>query len=1239
MNRTIRILLVVVVGFAAALLLIWSVDHFIVQPAFQRLERAQAEEDCARARGAVERELHQLGNLIGDWANWDDTCAFAETRNPEYIRSNLADRDQLERDSHLNLIYFYDNAGTLLYGGTFDSDLGGALDLPAFSGTSPFILPTLRPVFRNHQPVEGILRTDFGPLLMIARPILSTGGQGPPRGVVVFGRFLDAALVRSLAQQAHLSFELFPSGDRRLSREEQALLARVVPGNPRIGTGQDGTAFLYDVLLDLNGHPVAALRVAVRGDIAATARSTSRMLMGVLGLAAVILLLAGAYVFSRARGEPAAHLGAAGWGTLVLAALIGVTLSTGAFLEMRRHSRATLEDLFRNRATERARGISQRFVGALHSLMSVRRAVNILGEIDEHAFTQFNTPLLFERGFRFIAWAPRVSRAEREGYEARALTEGAPQPAVTARQPGSGFGPAPPRDEHFPLRFINPVSGFDLLTGFDLVSDPDIRAAVERCAGTGLAAVTGHVAWLPETASADLMILVPVYGSDPRRMVPADRRRNLKGLVVGALELQNLFRNDNEPAPPPELNACLLDLSAEGRPRVLFRDRYRQQPPEGAESSRLVSSTDLPYAGRLWRLVILPEAAFIERNDRGMHWWALAVGLPLTALVLLYLQALLSQRRRAEAQIRARTRDLLASEQRYREITTRQENQQKAVAAIAVSPFIPTGQLSPLAREITEKASVTCGVERVSIWLFDETETRLVCLDLFEASPCRHTSGRTLSEHEFRAEFAALKTTSYVDANDPLSDPRTAGYVEGYLKPNRITSMLDVVIRSAGRNLGALCLEHVDCPHHWEPDEVAFACQLADQVAIAIANAARLRSEEARKDLEERLLRVEKMESLGLLAGGVAHDLNNVLGVLVGYSELLLMDIPPDSPLREHVSNIMGAGERAAAIVTDLLTLARRGVGTRYVVNLNETVTAFLKTPEFSKLCSFHPRVDVSTDLDGDLLRVLGSPVHLGKTLMNLVSNGAEAMPLGGRLVIRTRNRYLDRPLSGYDHVVPGDYVVLSVSDTGEGITPENLKRIFEPFYTKKIMGRSGTGLGLSVVWGTVKDHDGYIDVVSSPGEGTTFSLYFPVTRQHGGTDAKPSTESYAGRGESILVVDDIRQQRELASDLLSRLDYRVATVSSGEEAVKYLKQQPVDLVVLDMIMDPGIDGLETYQRILDVRPGQRAVIVSGFAETDRVREAQKLGAGPYIRKPYIQKKLGLAVRAELDRPLRTPAH
>jgi CheY-like chemotaxis protein len=234
---------------------------------------------------------------------------------------------------------------------------------------------------------------------------------------------------------------------------------------------------------------------------------------------------------------------------------------------------------------------------------------------------------------------------------------------------------------------------------------------------------------------------------------------------------------------------------------------------------------------------------------------------------------------------------------------------------------------------------------------------------------------------------------------------------------------------------------------------------------------------------------------------------------------------------------------------------------------------------------------------------------------------------------IVTENHYLDKRVSGYDAIREGDYVVLRVSDNGKGIPKEEIGKIFEPFYTKKMMGRSGTGLGLAIVWGTVRDHGGYIDVQSEEGKGSTFTLYFPITPEERVKEqASILPESYQGRGESILVVDDVKAQRELATAMLSGLGYRVGAVSSGEEAAAYLQSNRVDLLVLDMIMEPGMDGLETYQKVLEINPRQKAIIVSGFSETERVKKAQELGAGAYVRKPYMREKIGLAVRKELDK-------
>jgi PAS domain S-box-containing protein len=391
--------------------------------------------------------------------------------------------------------------------------------------------------------------------------------------------------------------------------------------------------------------------------------------------------------------------------------------------------------------------------------------------------------------------------------------------------------------------------------------------------------------------------------------------------------------------------------------------------------------------------------------------------------------------------------------------------------------------------------------------------------------------------------------------------------------------------------------------------------------------------EEKEKELEERLGRAEKMESLGTMAGGVAHDLNNVLGALVGYSELLLMEIEEGNPLRKHVSNILTSGQRSAAIIQDLLTLARRGMAISEVLNLNQVISDSVTALEFEKLKTYHPLITFKTDLDKDLMNIQGSSARLSKMIMNLFSNAAEAISDRGEVIIRTENRHLDRPIAGYDDIPVGDYVVVTVSDNGKGIPPKDLGKIFEPFYTKKVMGRSGTGLGLSVVWGTVKDHHGYVDLRSEEGNGSLFTLYFPASRETIISEQKVvSIDSYRGRGELILVVDDVREQRELATAMLSGIGYRVRAVASGEEAVTYLMTTRVDLLVLDMIMDPGMDGLETYQKILEVNPTQKAIMVSGFSETDRVKKAQGLGAGAYVQKPYIREKIGVAVRSELDK-------
>ena len=385
------------------------------------------------------------------------------------------------------------------------------------------------------------------------------------------------------------------------------------------------------------------------------------------------------------------------------------------------------------------------------------------------------------------------------------------------------------------------------------------------------------------------------------------------------------------------------------------------------------------------------------------------------------------------------------------------------------------------------------------------------------------------------------------------------------------------------------------------------------------------------KQLEEQLYQAQRMEAIGTLAGGVAHDLSNILSAIVSYPDLLLMDVPPDSPLHDPLVKIKGAGKRAAAIVQDLLTLSRRGVAVTEVLNLNQVVGAYLGSPEYDDLVKRHADIRVEVDLCPELKAIKGSAIHLTKTIMNVVLNAAEAMPQGGLIQIRTRNQTIggdDRRLKGE----PGEHAVLCVSDNGYGIAPEDIKKVFEPFFTKKVMGRSGTGLGMAIVWAAVQDLKGFIDIQSQVGRGTQVELFFPVTSEKNiPQPLKDMSSQPVGGGEMVLVIDSDGEHREIAHRMLERLGYQVITVESGDAALERLSQSVApDLVVIDMLMEQGLDGLEALKRILAFSPKQKIIVTGGFAGSDQVKKARELGAGAYLKKPYSLREIGTTVHQVL---------
>jgi two-component system, cell cycle sensor histidine kinase and response regulator CckA len=380
-----------------------------------------------------------------------------------------------------------------------------------------------------------------------------------------------------------------------------------------------------------------------------------------------------------------------------------------------------------------------------------------------------------------------------------------------------------------------------------------------------------------------------------------------------------------------------------------------------------------------------------------------------------------------------------------------------------------------------------------------------------------------------------------------------------------------------------------------------------------------------RRRLQDLEARAQRLETAGRVAGQVAHDFSNLLAPLVAYPDLIREEIAAGRSADHFLNIIEESATQMADISQQLLALGRRGHYAQETLNLNDVVARLADTIEPPP-----PSLVISTNLCNNILNIKGGAAQISRMIMNLIVNSRDATNDVGHIEIRTKNVYVDDLSFNYGRIQRGEYVRLSVSDSGCGIPDSALPNIFDPFFTTKPAGRTrGSGLGLSVVDAVVRDHGGTIDLKTREGEGTTIYVYFPVVREPLNATV---LEDIGGGTESILVVDDDGMQREVCLDLLKRLGYNARAAESGEEALSLLAGESFDMLILDMIMPPGIDGAETYERALEINPGQRAIILSGFSESTRAERALELGAGAFVRKPLTRKQLAFNVRRELDR-------
>ncbi|OYW76469.1 MAG: hypothetical protein B7Z37_08525 [Verrucomicrobia bacterium 12-59-8] len=645
-----------------------------------------------------------------------------------------------------------------------------------------------------------------------------------------------------------------------------------------------------------------------------------------------------------------------------------------------------------------------------------------------------------------------------------------------------------------------------------------------------------------------------------------------------------------------------------------------------------------------------------------------------------------------------------------------------------------------LLRKIAEGAAQTLNVSRVSIWRYNSDRSAIKCVDLFEWEEGRHTSGMELLATTHPAYFRALEEQEMIIADDAVQNPSTFEFVEDYLRPHSIRSILDVPIIVGGFRTGVLCLEHVRTLREWTADEKTFALAMSNLVSLALERVERrqaelsLRESEKRfrqfaetieevfwmtdpsgsemiyvspayetiwhrtcaslyadphswlnsvhpddrervelataakrkrgeyderyriqrsdgtlrwihdrafpvrdsrgtvlrivgtaeditesKQVEAQLLRSQRMESIGTLAGGIAHDLNNVLTPIMMSIELLKLQ-ETDARRLNICSTIESSARRGAEMVQQVLSFARGVEGRQLAVEVGRLLK------EIEKIINetFLKNIQVRSSIQPDLWGVQGDPTQLHQVLLNLCVNARDAMPNGGMLQLSARNVVLEEHCAGLSaEAKPGRHVLIEVKDNGTGMPPDVLERIFEPFFTTKELGK-GTGLGLSSSLAIIKGHHGFLRVQSEMGKGTKFQLYLPANDADGTQEDNPvETDLPRGNGELVLVVDDEVTVRQIISQTLETFGYRVLLAADGVEASTLFSthQQDIAVVLTDMMM-PVMDGLATIQVLMRMNPQVRIIAASGLGVKDMVARAMGAGVKHFIPKPYSAETL-----------------
>lgn len=572
------------------------------------------------------------------------------------------------------------------------------------------------------------------------------------------------------------------------------------------------------------------------------------------------------------------------------------------------------------------------------------------------------------------------------------------------------------------------------------------------------------------------------------------------------------------------------------------------------------------------------------------------------------------------------TRDITEKKNTEIENTDRSRRahmQRDSLAELATNPFIRKGSMSEAKSIFTKKTAETLNVSRASIWLIEEDNNLMRCLDLYDYDTRIHSSGEIYKLDEIPIYYTAINKFLQISITDTNTHPAVIEIKDTYYKFN-ITSSLETLAFSEDGTKCLLCLEHRGAKRVWKQDEEYYAKVMTSLVLQTINLAKRKELEERLSRNEEKLAQSQKLESLGILAGGIAHDFNNILAGIYGYIQVLQMNLRDNPQMMHYLNQTLKASERAKDLISQILAFARKSDTQK----LSVSVTNIAKEVHKLIKASIPATIELNLEYSKEIPYIFANPTQIHQVLVNLCTNAFHALKdERGYIYINIEKSNIseyDRNNFGLD---AGEYVKIMVSDNGKGIPPDIIDKIYDPYFTTKRQGE-GTGLGLSTVMGIVKNHSGAIKVYSELGEGTTFIIFLPALKDAGIIPSEIIKEEFKHGKERILLVDDEEPILEASRLILENLGYDVTSCNSGFEALEKFRENPndFDLLLTDMNM-PQMNGLELIRAIDRIRDDLPIIISTGFSSKLLKLDTKEHNIKKVLMKPLTIKEFSESIR------------